>query len=291
MIFDVHIKSLPDVSKKFVGYTVLLTDITDLRRTQEQLTLAEKMAALGGMVAGVAHEVNTPVGIGVGAISHLRDWTGRLAQQYRSDSLSEEEFEKYLAAAEELTELTYSNLRRAAELVKSFKQVAVDQEVVEVREFQVREYIDDVLQSLNPQLKHRKIDIQLDCPPDLVIRSYPGALSQIVTNFVINSLTHGFGPDRPGRIHIRFARQSEVLLLDYSDDGKGIGPEDLRRVFDPFFTTNRAGGNTGLGLHIVYKLVTEQLGGTIDLNSHPGQGLQFKLRIPADRPEQASEVA
>jgi signal transduction histidine kinase len=283
-VFDVRIKSLPDVSKKFVGYTVLLTDITDLRRTQEQLIVAEKMAALGGMVAGVAHEVNTPVGVGVGAISHLQDRTRRLSEQYRAGNLSEKEFERYIEAAGELTELTHNNLRRAAELVKSFKQVAVDQTVAEVRDFEVREYIEGVLQSLKNQLKRTKIQVSLECPENWMIYNYPGALSQIITNFVLNSLTHGFEPQQEGHIHVVADQQDGDLQLRYSDDGRGIEADIQRRVFDPFFTTNRAGGNTGLGLHIVYKIVTEQLGGKIDLLSNPGKGLEFSIRVPANRP-------
>nr|WP_255570621.1 HAMP domain-containing sensor histidine kinase [Cohnella sp. CFH 77786] len=174
-----------------------------------------------------------------------------------------------------------TNLTRASELVKSFKQVAVDRSVEIKRKFHVKEYIQEVLVSLHPQLKKTKHHVELLGPDGVEILSDPGAVSQIITNLIMNSLIHAFGADTEGKMAVEItAAGGEWLTIRYSDNGKGMPPEVVEKIFDPFFTTNRGGGGTGLGMHIVYNLVTQSLGGTIKCESEPGAGTAFIIQIP-----------
>lgn len=259
----------------------------ELKKTLDQLTNAhkqlvesEKMASLGGLVAGVAHEINTPVGIGVTAASHLEAKTRSILDQYKAGGLKRANLEDYLGVCDESTRMILSNLKRAAELIRSFKQVAVDRSTEEKRAFKLRAYLDEVLLSLRPHLKKTEHEVHVICDPELVMDSYPGALSQIITNLVMNSLLHAFEPGEAGRITITAVMQDEQVLLTYVDNGKGIPPEHLDKIFEPFYTTRRGRGGTGLGLHILYNLVTQSLGGTVRCESTPGQGTSFTLLLP-----------
>jgi signal transduction histidine kinase len=251
-----------------------------LKEAQRQLVQAEKMASLGALVAGVAHEINTPVGVGVTAASTLQTRAGELRSQYEREELRRSDLERFVTLAEESTQIILRNLQRAADLIHSFKQVAVDQSSGERRRFALRGYIDEILLSLRPQLKRTAHAVEVECPDDLTLDSYPGAIAQILTNLVTNSLLHGFDGVERGRIRIAVRRQPERVELEYSDDGRGIAPEHLPRVFDPFFTTRRGVGGSGLGLHIVYNLVTQRLGGSIQVASEPGRGTRFTLHLP-----------
>jgi signal transduction histidine kinase len=254
-----------------------------LRRTQNQLVQSEKMAALGGLVAGVAHEINTPVGIGVTAVSHLGQKTREIRALYDKDEVRRSDLEDYLAVAQETADMTLGNLERASELIRSFKKVAVDQTTEERRPFKVREYIDAILLSLRPRLKKTRHRVDVRCDPDLMVESYPGAFSQILSNFVLNSLTHAFDEGQEGHMVVEAAVSDGLLTLTYSDDGRGMEPEVLRRVFEPFFTTARSKGGSGLGLSIVYNLVTQTLGGAISCESAPGRGATFTVTVPLGR--------
>jgi Signal transduction histidine kinase regulating C4-dicarboxylate transport system len=254
-----------------------------LRRTQNQLVQSEKMAALGGLVAGVAHEINTPVGIGVTAVSHLGQKTREIRTLYDKDEVRRSDLEDYLAVAQETADMTLGNLERASELIRSFKKVAVDQTTEERRPFKVREYIDAILLSLRPRLKKTRHRVEVRCDPDLMVESYPGAFSQILSNFVLNSLTHAFDEGQEGHMVVEAAASDGLLTLTYSDDGRGMEPEVLQRVFEPFFTTARSKGGSGLGLSIVYNLVTQTLGGTISCESAPGRGATFTVTVPLGR--------
>ncbi|KJR43291.1 signal transduction histidine kinase [Candidatus Magnetoovum chiemensis] len=280
-IFDVKIQKLHDISNKFAGYTVVLNDITDLKTAQEKLILSEKMASLGSLVAGVAHEINTPVGIGISSVTHLKENTAQIKKAFENDNISVDEFSDYLNSNVELCELTYLNLGKAAELVKSFKQVAVDQSLEEMRQFNVKEYIEEVLLSLKSKLKEANPLITINCPADLSIKSFAGSFSQIITNFVMNSLTHGLNKAN-GEISFDAAVNGSELIFTYSDNGRGIDKKNLYKIFDPFFTTKRESGNTGLGLHIVYKIVTERLKGKIECKSDLGKGAEFRISIPIE---------
>jgi signal transduction histidine kinase len=251
-----------------------------LQIAQKQLVEAEKMAALGTLVAGVAHEINTPIGIGVTAASYLQQRTQEISHRYETETMNRSALEKYFEIAHESSEMILQNLQRAAEQIQSFKQVAVDQTSHEKRRFKVKPYIDDLLLSLHPKLKRTKHTVNVQCPENIEIVSYPGAFSQILTNFILNSLLHGFEDIAQGEIVIEMTEEPEFLWLRYSDNGRGMTRDEQSHVFEPFYTTKRAQGGTGLGLHIVYNLVTQQLGGIIHCESTPGTGTTFVIRIP-----------
>lgn len=256
------------------------TALEQLTRAQKQLVESETMASLGGLVAGVAHEINTPVGIGVTAASHLEAKTKAMLEEYRGGALKRASLEEFLGVCDESTRMILSNLTRASELIRSFKQVAVDRSTEERRQFKLRSYLEEVLLSLRPHLKKTAIAVELDCDPELVVDSYPGAISQILTNLVMNSLVHAFEPGQAGNIRIGCAREQDRLRLVFSDNGKGISPEHLDKIFEPFYTTKRGRGGTGLGLHILYNLVTQRLSGSVRCESAPGKGATFTLDIP-----------
>ena len=254
--------------------------LEDLRRTQSQLVMSEKLAALGELVAGVAHEINTPVGVALSAGSTLAEKNRALVELFAQGEMKRSDLSSYLDDAREGTEMILINLNRASELIRSFKMVAVDQVSETRRTFHVKGYLDEVLLSLRPKLKKTNHRIEVLCDPQLVIESYPGAFSQILTNFIINSLVHGFDPGQAGSIRIEAVKNSGTLEFGYHDDGKGMAPEIRDRIFEPFFTTARSQGSTGLGLHIVFNIVTRTLGGTISCESAPGQGTRFKVVVP-----------
>jgi len=256
---------------------LLEESLVQLRKTQTQLIQSEKMAALGGLVAGVAHEINTPVGVGVTAASHLAMKVQEYHERYKSGQLTREDFEVFLKTICTGADMIVSNLRRAADLIRSFKQVSVDQSNEEQRVFKVKPYINDVLQSLVPKFKRTQHTITVHCSDELLLCSYPGVFSQIITNLLMNSLEHGFEDKEKGEIVIDIFQQEEKFLFKYTDNGKGIASEHLKKIFEPFFTTKRGKGGTGLGMHIVYNLVTQTLGGQIECTSILGQGTTFQL--------------
>ncbi len=260
----------------------------ELRSTLERLTLAqrqlfeaEKLASLGGMVAGIAHEINTPLGIGVTAASHLRGEAQRLSQQIEAGALDDASLQAFRRTASESSELILRNLQRADRLIRSFKQVAVDQSSEDRRVVDLGASLDEILTALGPTLKKTLHRVELECPPGLVIETAPGALHQIVTNLVMNSLVHGFEDGSAGSIRIVVSRSGNDVLVDYADDGRGMDAAVSARVFEPFFTTRRGQGGSGLGLHITYSLVTQVLGGSITCESAPGAGTRFHIRLPA----------
>ena len=281
--------------------TVTLRDVTEREQTRQALIAAkqqaelalaqqqqmqnalvqvEKLAALGGLVAGVAHEVNTPIGVLLSAATHLSAETQKTHRAYQAGELSEEGLSDYFATAAQATQLMALNSQRAADLIQSFKQVAVDQTGGERRVFGVASYIDEVLLSLRPHLKKSPIQIHVDCPPELTMDSLPGAFSQVLTNLLMNALTHAFAPEQAGNVVIAVAEEGQHICLTFSDDGKGIAPELHARVFEPFFTTRRANGGSGLGLHIVHSIVTQSLKGTLAFDSQVGEGTIFTLHLP-----------
>ncbi len=253
----------------------------DLRRTQDDLVRAEKLASLGQLVAGVAHEINTPLGIALTTATSVRDETRGFRMQVVGGTLSKARLTGFLGRVEEGTGLLCANLARAADLVHGFKQVAVDRVSDERRAVHLSAWLDDLLASLQPLLRRGGHRIERACPPDLTVETNPGALAQVVTNLINNAVVHAFAAGRPGLIRVSVARRDEAVCLDVSDDGRGIATGDLGRIFDPFFTTARGAGSTGLGMHIVHNLVTATLEGRIGVESAPGRGTTVRVEFPA----------
>ncbi len=251
-----------------------------LKQSQAQLVQSEKMASLGQLVAGVAHEINTPVGIAYTLSSCHVKTTETIISAFRDKSLRKEQLEEYLAEAEKGNQLIFNNLHRTAELIQSFKMVSTDQMTQERRSFMVGEYLKGILLNLQPKLKQHQHKIEISCPKEITVDSYPGAFAQIITNLLMNSLIHAYGPGDKGRISIEAVAKNDEIVFKYSDDGKGISQEDIKRIFDPFYTTKRGAGGTGLGLHIVYNTVTRTLGGQIECKSAEGEGTAFVIRFP-----------
>lgn len=254
--------------------------INNLKNMQKQLVESEKIASLGSLVAGVAHEINTPIGIGVTGITHLLVINKEIVKKYKSNSLSKEEFDKFIETSNDLANVININLSRAAELIKSFKKIAIDRTSEEKREFNVKDYINEVLISLQSITKKTKHEFTIDCLETLIINSYPGLFSQVITNFIMNSIIHAFKDNKTGHIRIVVEKENNMLIINYKDNGSGISKENLPKIFDPFFTTNRKGGGSGLGLNIVHNIVTYQLKGTISAKSVVSKGIEFNLEIP-----------
>jgi two-component system sensor histidine kinase ChiS len=254
--------------------------LQQLQATQQQLVESEKMAALGNLVAGIAHEINTPIGIGVTGASRLETLAKELQQLYENGKMKRTDLEKYLKSALQGNELILKNLTRAAELIQSFKQVAVDQSSEQQRTFVLKEYLHEILTSLHPEFKRTKHQVSIVCDDRITLVSYPGIFSQIFTNLIMNSLIHGFQDRLEGHITITVIKQDNHLTMHYTDDGKGIRHDIINNIFEPFFTTNRQGGGSGLGLHIVYNLVTHKLSGSIHCHSIEGHGTTFTIQIP-----------
>ncbi|QSX77988.1 two-component regulator propeller domain-containing protein [Agrilutibacter solisilvae] len=254
--------------------------IDELQQAQQQLVEAEKMAALGGLVAGVAHEINTPLGVGVTAASHLEMETRKLGRLIDAQALDPATLEHFRHVATESSQLILRNLQRADRMVKSFRQVAVDQSNEEIRRIELRSYLDEVLISLQPTLRQHRHRVEVACDEPVHVETYPGAIYQIVANLVMNSLTHGYAGRDQGCMRIRLGVEDGQVVLDYRDDGAGMTEDACRRVFDPFFTTRRGSGGSGLGMHIAWNLATQLLGGSIVCEYMPGQGAHFVLRFP-----------
>lgn len=256
--------------------------ILNLKITQDKLIEAEKIASLGGLVAGVAHEINTPVGIGLTGITHLLDTTEKISKSYKANEMSQKEFEDFLYTSKELATVININLERTAQLIRSFKQISVDQISEEKKDFNLKDYIEKILLSISNIVKKTNLNIEIDCDENLNINSYPGVFSQIVSNLIINSIKHAYDEKEKGKITIKIIKNERGLLLLYEDDGKGISKENLPKIFEPFFTTNRENGGTGLGLNIIYNLITLNLNGTIECKSEINNGVLFKINIPLD---------
>ncbi|MCZ4279744.1 PAS-domain containing protein [Kiloniella laminariae] len=263
-----------------VGYVITVSDITHLKELQEEMVQVEKMAALGQLVAGVAHEINTPIGLGVTLSSHLEESVKTVQQQFKAGLLRASGFEKFISEIADGTRMISQNLGQASRLVQSFKQVSVDQHLDELRPISVYDYAEDVLRSMHAKFKPTHINIHLAGERDKPIRIYPGAVAQILTNFLTNSYLHAFDDgNRAGNIIITVTQLGDKTRVRYEDDGEGISEAYLNKVFDPFFTTRRGGGGTGLGLHIVYNLVVQKLKSDIRWGSSPGVSTWFEFDL------------
>jgi PAS domain S-box-containing protein len=267
------------------------TALRNLRETQASLIEAEKLAALGRLVAGVAHEVNNPVGISLTVASALERKTANFSDEVAHGQLRRSSLNDFLATSRDASSQLVANLNRAAELIQSFKQVAADRNYSDQRSFDLADLTEQVVLSLRPGLRKHNLTLQVDCQPNLMMNSYPGPYGQVLTNLFLNAVAHAFPDGRPGVIEIS-ARESgkDNVEIIFADNGVGMSLDVRRRAFDPFFTTRRDQGGTGLGLHIVYSIVTNRLGGRLDLDSEPGGGTRIQMILPRTAPlEQAAE--
>ena len=259
----------------------LIQTLEKLHQFQRQIVENEKMASLGDMVAGVAHEVNTPIGLGITASTMMLDRLAVIDQQFRDKTLKASAMERFINESRENLNIIYRNLDRAAQLISSFKQVAVDQTSEEAREVNVKQLIEETLMSMRPRLKKVTHTINIDCPETLNVMCKAGPLNQILINLIMNSLIHAFETVENGKIDV-IARLTEEqkLKIIYKDNGSGIPASIKKRIFDPFVTTKRGQGGSGLGMHLVFNLVTQALNGNIKLESEEGSGVEFTLTIP-----------
>lgn len=260
-----------------------------LKDTQLQLLEAEKDAALGGLVAGIAHEINTPLGITVTASSSLQDMSNELTEKMQSGNISRTEFERYLKHYNNCTELILRNSARASALITRFKKIAVDQQSFEKRLFYFIEYVEDIIFTLQPKLKNTRITVKIECADDFEIVNYPGAIAQIISNLILNALIHAFDEHAEGEIIINIQKQDKMIEMTVTDDGKGIEKSDLAKIFEPFYTTKRNAGGSGLGLHIISNIITNTLHGRINCSSEIGVGSRFHLVFPASISEDKIE--
>ncbi|MBC3936090.1 ATP-binding protein [Undibacterium rugosum] len=254
--------------------------LEDLQRAQQELLRTEKMAALGSLVAGVAHELNTPIGTSVTVASTLQQQTTEIYQQFQQ-GLRKSVLEEYLSNARLGTDLLLRNLSKASELVASFKQVAVDRTSANRRQFALDEMMDELIVTLGPMIRKTPHEVTADIPAKMLLDSYPGALGQVMTNLINNAFIHAFDPEVRGRVCIEAHDKDHAFIeITVTDNGKGIAPANIGRIFDPFFTTRLGQGGSGLGLNIVYNLVKDVLGGDIRVSSTVGEGTRFSMSIP-----------
>jgi PAS domain S-box-containing protein len=265
--------------------------LRNLRETQNSLIEAEKLAALGRLVAGVAHEVNNPVGISLTVASSLERKTATFAAEIARGELRRSHLNEFLENSRDASSQLVANLNRAAELITSFKQVAADRNYSDQRIFDLGDLTEQVVMSLRPGLRKHHLTLTVDCQPNLIMNSYPGPYGQVLTNLFLNSVAHAFPDGKPGTIDIKVRESGkDNVEVIFSDNGCGMSLDVRRRAFDPFFTTRRDRGGTGLGLHIVYSIVTNRLGGRLDLDSEPGRGTRIQIVLPRVAPlEQAAE--
>jgi two-component system, NtrC family, sensor kinase len=259
---------------------VLQDALRNLNHTQAKLIESEKLASLGRLVSGLAHEINTPLGVAVTSSSHCASEVKRVQKLYSDDALDENEFAHFLAGLDDGIDLIYSNLQRAATLVQNFKLSGAIHTANEEELFELRSCIELTLKSLQPLLKKNHINCQLLPSAEIKINSYPGAIAQIITNLITNSIHHAFKDISDKQIQIQLQQQADKILIQFQDNGCGIA-EDIRpKIFEPFFTTARQTGGSGLGLAIVYNLVTQKLGGEIVIDEDQSQGAGFRIGIP-----------
>jgi signal transduction histidine kinase len=255
--------------------------LAELRDTQKNLIQAEKLAALGGLVAGIAHEVNNPVGISLTVASSFARRCEAFAAELRTPPLRRSSLDDFVTTSHAAADQLVANLQRAGELIQSFKQVAVDRSHTERREFDLAEATDQIIASLRPVLRKLPLSLVVDVPAGISMNSYPGSYGQVLTNLFLNTVVHAYPDGRAGTLAVSAqAVGSDDVEITIADDGVGMAEEVRRRAFDPFFTTRRDHGGTGLGLHIIFNIVTQSLGGRLTLDSAPGRGTTFRIRIP-----------
>ena len=255
-----------------------------LKATQEELVRSEKLSGLGSLVAGVAHELNTPIGNAMIVASSLKDFNKQFVESIQQ-GLRRSALDSYISKSTESSDSIERNLRRASELISSFKQVAVDQSSYQRRGFDLQEITHELKVTMLPSLSRQKIQLETECEESIKMDSYPGPLTQVLMNLLSNAMVHAFSDQEHKTITIRGYLEDQHAVVTVTDNGHGIATENQSKVFDPFFTTRLGQGGSGLGLNIVYNLVTGLLGGVIQVTSEPDKGSCFTLTLPLNAPQ------
>jgi signal transduction histidine kinase len=259
----------------------LEVNLENLKIAQNQLVEAEKMSALGGLVAGVAHEVNTPLGISITAASIFKHKIEALEKSIQANTLSKVELDEFIVDIKDADQILIKNLDRAALLVKNFKKISVDQSSEKLGEFELNSYIEEIVSTFNSELRHHDVTLEFQLSDEPIrMHSYPGAISQIIINLLQNAVFHAFEETKDAKIILKTDMINSHAIISCTDNGKGVSKEVASKIFEPFVTTKRNNGGTGLGLNITYNLVTQHLGGTIHLDTQVAQGASFVLNIP-----------
>ncbi len=286
-----HASTLEDqVAQRTVQLTEANAELTqalaNLKTAQRELVESEKLASLGRLVAGVAHELNTPLGNALTVVSALEDRWGKLDRMLADNTpMRRSQLEELVKDTRRGQDILHRNVQKAADLVKDFKQVAIDQTSDTRRDFELAQVVEDVLVMVEPSFKHTPFRIVTDLYPDLRMSSYPGALGQVLTNLLMNALVHAFEGRETGMVQVACHRlDASQVELTVSDDGRGMDASVVRKIFDPFFTTKLGKGGSGLGMHIVHNIVTNVLGGQIEVISQPGEGTRMLMRLPVEAP-------
>lgn len=269
-------KRTEELNKKNIA---LEKTIEELHRTQRTLIQSEKMAALGTLVSGIAHEMNTPLGISLTGMTHFLDTVETVTSLYANDNLSQQEFEDFLKDSKELAKTISININKASTLINNFKQISVEHNSTENRIFNLYEYMENITRALNNNLKNNQT-MSIEIPKNIKMYGSPSACYQIATNIIMNSITHGFNDQNDGKIIIKAFEDKKNIVIIYEDNGIGIKKENLSKIFEPFFTTNRNFGGNGLGLNLVYNIVTTQLHGNIVCESELNKGTKFIITLP-----------
>ncbi len=275
--------ALPEHRERYLNLALAMADMMALAienaRTRKRLVEAEKMASLGVMVAGVAHEINTPVGVGVLAASNLQTRTRSLSESFSQRRMTQSDLQKYLEDAQSQSSLILSNLDRIGLLIDKFRQVAVNGLPQTKSRFRIKNCLNDVIHSFGDRIPSERIRCSVICDEALELESYTGDWSSIFTNFIANSLQHGFKGREQGHIQVVIKQSKAILTIVYADDGNGLTSQARERIFDPFFTTDMQNG-IGLGMHLVYNLITQRLGGRIEVDGSDGAGVCFRVEVP-----------
>lgn len=251
--------------------------LADVKAAQESLVEKEKMAALGDMVAGIAHEINTPIGVCRTAASVQSDGVASVREKMEQGTLTQSDLTRFLDDVEEASSLFDTNIIKASELISNFKLISTDQSHDTIHTFNLNEYIHSSIQTIFPQIKKQNITFNIDVPDEIELTTYPGAIHQVLTNLILNSANHGFN-QQSGEIGVSATLDEGCVLLRYQDSGRGLSDEERLRIFEPFYTTKRGKGGSGLGMSIVYNIVTKQLQGRLKLGD--GDGFNLSMRIP-----------
>lgn len=279
-VFPISISVSEMKLSNYHGFTGIIRDLTQDKKRTEQLIEAEKMSALGLMVAGVAHEVNNPLGNAITANSFIFEQLKNVRKSFTDGKLRAKELEDYLERTNDTLEIINGNLYRAAEIVSNFKNVAMDQSSGERRRINLHQYLGEVLHTLYPRYKRTDIDVSYDCPRDVIVFTYPGAIFQIISNLVVNSIVHGFKDNKVGNILIRVTDSDTLYTVDYTDSGEGVSAEVADHIFEPFVTTRKEEGGSGLGMHIVQNIVEQKLLGEISLLQDTDVGIHIRIILP-----------